>query len=209
MIILHRQQVIFVRCRKTASTSLEIELSKLADENDVITPISPRDELIRIDAGGKTAQNYSENQFYNHIPANEITKKIDNNIWKSYFKFCVERNPWDKIVSMYFHRLKRRKEKQTFNEFIESGEFLDARNWHLYTQNGKPILDFIAKYENLNNDLFFVFNKFNKEFKGLSTNAKSQFRPSTTAYKDLFNKKNRDLVYETFHDEIKFHDYKF
>lgn len=35
------------------------------------------------------------------MPAQLVKNRISSNIWTEYFKFTVERNPWDKTLSHY------------------------------------------------------------------------------------------------------------
>lgn len=58
MIISHKHRFFFVKTRKTVGTSLEIALSKICGQDDVITPISKVDEIARKQYAEITAQNY-------------------------------------------------------------------------------------------------------------------------------------------------------
>src|SRR5262245_57999721 len=58
MIISHRHKFIFMRTTKTASTSMEISLSRFCGPEDVITPVNEVDEPIRLEKGIKP-QNYT------------------------------------------------------------------------------------------------------------------------------------------------------
>lgn len=51
----------FIKGRKVASTSIEIALSAICGDNDVITPITPIDERARLEFGGRPPQNYGAN----------------------------------------------------------------------------------------------------------------------------------------------------
>ncbi|WP_293059378.1 sulfotransferase family 2 domain-containing protein [Okeania sp. SIO2B3] len=113
MIISHKYKFIFLKTKKTGGTSIEISLSRYCGENDIITPISIEDEAIR-KLLGKKPQNYNmiesgeEKKYYNHIPAEEVKNQIGNSVWKSYYKFCFERNPFEQAISMYFFQTKSR-----------------------------------------------------------------------------------------------------
>lgn len=125
MIISHSRKFIFVKSRKTGGTSVEIGLSKYAGSEDVITPITPRDELIRIEKG-TPCQNYSpsrdveekyiaalkngevdflpkwvkENQvFFNHMTYSELKKCIPGEL-ERYQTVSIERHPYEKAVSL-------------------------------------------------------------------------------------------------------------
>ena len=47
MIISHKYKFIFFKVSKTAGTSIEIALSEFCGPDDIITPISPKDETKR------------------------------------------------------------------------------------------------------------------------------------------------------------------
>src|ERR1044072_9375465 len=54
MIVSHEHKFIFLKTKKTAGTSIELALSALCDERDVITPLAEIDEGLR--AGGRGAR---------------------------------------------------------------------------------------------------------------------------------------------------------
>ncbi len=58
MIFSSQHKFIFIKGRKVAGTSIEIALSPHCGPQDIITPISPADELARLALGGQP-QNYS------------------------------------------------------------------------------------------------------------------------------------------------------
>ncbi len=120
MILSHKHKFIFIKTAKTAGTSIEVFLSRHCDPKDIVTPIAPPVE-------GHQPRNYegfinpipeilerpgkffsalrhtiiSRDKFYNHMPASEVRSRVPADVWSSYFKFCVERNPWDKVLSHY------------------------------------------------------------------------------------------------------------
>ena len=57
MIICHTHKFIFLKTRKTGGTSVEIALSGCCDETDIITPVTPRDEYLRLQVG-RPCQNF-------------------------------------------------------------------------------------------------------------------------------------------------------
>ena len=61
MIISKANKFVFIKGRKVAGTSVEVGLSTLCTSEDILTPITPIDELLRLKATGLMAQNYGAN----------------------------------------------------------------------------------------------------------------------------------------------------
>ena len=124
MIVSHARKFVFVKTRKTSGTSLEISLSHICGPDDIITPISFEDELVRLDQGARLPQNYGSRgesryremikarklkllrakrrgRFYNHMPAVKIRDEIGRQAWDEYFKFSIERHPYEKVSDRF------------------------------------------------------------------------------------------------------------
>lgn len=62
MIFLRRQNLIFLKTRKTAGTSLEVAFSTNAGPRDILTPISGKAEAMRMAAPFRPAQNWADDE---------------------------------------------------------------------------------------------------------------------------------------------------
>ena len=204
MIISHSHRFIFVRCRKTASTATEIHLSRYVGETDVVTSFCERDEQVRVASGGQPPQNTNQQDeaFFNHMPAEEIQRLVGDQIWSNYFRFCFERNPWEKAISLYFHRY-RTEPRISFDDFLDSGEVLDARNIGLYTINGQVVVNFIGRYEYLDFDLRYACKKIGIPSPEVLPKVKAQFRTDRRSYLEFLTLNQRQRIRQMFRDEIE------
>ncbi|MCS1352665.1 sulfotransferase family protein [Mechercharimyces sp. CAU 1602] len=213
MILSHRHKFIFLKTRKTAGTSIEISLSRFCGPKDILTPISLADEKIRFSVG-KQAQNYSLKgiELYNHIPASEVKVLVGNKVWNSYYKFCFDRNPWDKVVSSYYYL----NEDPTvpfsfssFEQFFSEGWYKRQFNYPLYTIDDTIAVDYIGRFENLNEDLQKICKNIGVPFDNWLPRAKGNFRPQTRHYRSLYTPQQRALVSHYYKKEIELHGYTF
>ena len=111
MIISHSHRFCFIKTRKTAGTSIEVALAPLLPAGDWISPLEengvdgnqkarPFTRELRKRIEGVRPRNP-------HLPVSIIDDYFADET-KGYFRFCVERNPWDKAVSAFFWLTKRR-----------------------------------------------------------------------------------------------------
>jgi hypothetical protein len=229
MILSHKYKFIFIKTAKTAGTSIEVFLSRYCGPEDILTPITPAIEghqprnyegfinpipelLERPDKFFSALQHsiISREKFYRHMPASEARKRVPGEVWNSYFKFCVERNPWDKVLSHYHMHAAREGGSLSLDEYLARGRF--PINYFRYTDRAgtRVIVDRILRYENLMAELGEIFSQLNIPFDGtLGVAAKSEYRTDRRPYQQVFNDEQRRIVEKAFANEIELHGYQF
>ncbi len=195
MIISHKYKFIFIKTRKTAGSSIEKYLYNYLGQDDICT--------------GSIIENTPalNSKFTDgHISALEIQKQYPVE-FKNYFKFAVERNPWDKVVSYYFYQRhkKKKRTKHGFDAFVKNfGR--NVIDWPMYTTNNNIIADQIVIYEKLHQTFLDLPIPYNNEL--LTTKVKAEFRQERD-YKKFYTDESRDLVNTFFKKEIDAFAYQF
>jgi len=224
MIISHKHKFIFIKTNKTAGTSVEIALSEFCGPDDVITPISPEDERLRAECGGRAAQHYQlpffeygirdwgrllfkrtrAKKFYNHIGAALIRERVAADVWNGYFKFCIERNPWERVISQYYWHF-RDEPRPSLMEFIESGVPAKLRRHgrNLYTIDGRVVVDRVCRFENLAQDLDSVRLELGLPRPFALPHAKSGTRKDKRGYREIMSEAEGEKVAELFREEVE------
>lgn len=211
MIISHKHKFIFLKTKKTAGTSVEISLSRYCGENDIITPISIQDEAVRYLLGQKPQNYINIKYYYNHITAEEMKKKIGENIWNSYYKFAFERNPFDRAISLYFFQTKSLS-MENFDNWLKKTYISSPHNnnFDIYTIDGKMAVDFLGRYENLSSNLAYICDKINLKFDGWLPKAKGFYRKNKLPYWKVLNDEQIEIISRLNQDTMNlFKDYTF
>lgn len=126
-----------------------------------------------------------------------------------YFKFMFCRNPWDRLVSIYFSR------EQHFG--VDHGSFKEFVHWikpfitpgkqqilYIMDRDWKPNIDFIGRFENYEEDWDKVCKKLGRDMELPHLN-KSEHKP----YWEYYDDETREIVARKYKDDIEYFNYKF
>ena len=158
MLLSHTYRFIYTKTLKTAGTSVEIYF-----EDACIPPGSAivrghRIEQTVTPAGviGYRGPDPSGRTWYNHMSAGEIRKLAGYETWNDYRKFCVVRNPFDKMVSLWWFNIAKqglRYEGYPFSAIKSDfsrwcvGHAPDAIDRDKYMIDGAVAMDYFIQYE--------------------------------------------------------------
>jgi len=119
---------------------------------------------------------------------------------RAFFKFGCVRNPWDIMVSRYFHDKNEAFARGAsqglkyiaslgFDDYVKcrlkDKAWLDAGPFVMHKNTG---LDFVIRYENYKEDSETIFKQFGVGWPSQNYNAKS--RPPGTHYRNLFTEQH-------------------
>tara|TARA_Y100000034_G_scaffold51421_1_gene63242 strand:+ start:525 stop:1094 length:570 start_codon:yes stop_codon:yes gene_type:complete len=142
---------------------------------------------------------------------------------ESCFKFTFVRNHWARMVSWYFYHKDwwyEDKTKEGFQSWVKDGmkshwvDNGDGTNWNNYDslscidflRNNKNIdFDYIGKVETINEDMKYICEKTNVEYKELPHINKSTHKH----YREYYNEETKNIVEERLERDFLFFPYEF
>jgi hypothetical protein len=212
MIISKSKNFIFLKTRKTAGSSIQVALSTICNlSEDIITGSNLKNGILdETHSAGWNMDRFFTN--HPHPPIDQVKHYCENE-WNNYFKFAFTRNPFDIAVSRYHWDVKGKGNKSTskegFNEWVKvySNTSWQDEQWRYIYVNGKNELDFIGKYENLNQDYNIICNKIGINPPELGFQ-KSGFRDKTH-YSEYYNEESIRIIEQYFKKDLELFGYKF
>tara|TARA_Y100000592_G_scaffold18799_1_gene28762 strand:- start:17048 stop:17638 length:591 start_codon:yes stop_codon:yes gene_type:complete len=154
-------------------------------------------------------------------------EKIKDQSLDDYFKCAFVRNPWDRFVSLYFYFynmkpdhfayqydqpcVERIQPYKTFEDFCMNFEEFNHGKFHFFSQslwthsNKVCFVDFIGRYENLQNDLGKLESMLSLDVSKLPHKNKSNHLP----YQKYYNSKTIDIVGNLYKEDIENFNYDF
>ena len=225
MIISHGHRYIFIKSEKTAGTSIEAALSKHCTDDDIVTPLGDY-WFNRDDRGEWVHSAMNAEGFYQHDPASEVRRKVAPDVWESYFKFSITRNPWDRVVSNFSWEARnkpalrptrrwRHRLGVPFDEFGETRKLFRqfaVGNWttndRFYLLDDKLCVDFVIRYENLAADLAEVCRRVGLPPVELP-HLKAGLRRGGHRYTEYYDEATKAHVAERHRNDIRLFGYEF
>ena len=157
-----------------------------------------------------------------HQTAREVIARIGRHNWNTAYRFTLVRNPWDKVVSHYEYRRKKNKTEVasrsiSFSEWVKKTygpqqdpalydnpkSFQPQVEW-LKNDEGKIDIDFIGKFETINED----FNQI-KAAIGLDADLPHLNASKRAGYQSYYDDETREIVGEWFREDIEAFGYWF
>jgi len=200
MILSKKYAILFVAIQKTGTTSIEKTLQEYLSPHVVygITNIKHRKSFRYKHNSAEMLYNYPE--------------IID--LWDQLFKFSFVRNPWDLCTSHFFHRQRRGYGEAidvTFKEWLINDKKREPIIWQAPTQydcltvNGDLAIDFVGKFENLQND----FNEVCKYIQIPTIQLDHWNSVKHQHYSTYYDQETKEYVCDLFKKDIEYFNYEF
>jgi len=213
MLVSHKKHFIFTKTFKTAGTSVESYFEQYCMPDGEWQESHPREEFISetgiIGYRGIKKDNLT---WYNHMPAKRISDLIGHDIFESYFKFTVIRNPFDKLISAFFWDYKhffldnRQIAKCTiidnFRRWIQNGGIHIDRDKYLIDE--QECVDYFIHFEDLHNGIKHVCNHLSIPFEASRIpEFKKGIRHHRINIQDYYDNKTKQIVKEKYAWELE------
>ena len=221
MLVSHRHKFIYTKTVKTGGTSVEAYFERFCMPDNQWSLSHGRDEHVS-EAGiiGFRGPDMPKScVWWNHMPAAQIKAQLGARTWSAYRKFCVIRNPYDKVISaFYFFRLAQQGAASFEDVDRERAEF---EQWLLhqpqlpidrdkYLIDGKFCLDDVLRYETLSTDLARLCTRLALPWDPASLPTfKAGIRPKKAKAEALYTDASRKIVERAFAFELDYFGYSF
>lgn len=192
--ISHKKKYIFIHIPKTGGNSLTKFLKK-----DISNKYYFDNDSILI---------YSEFDSKKEIKHRTINYYNNRYDLDKYFKFCIVRNPYDRIMSHYFYDFKYTKKKKfEKNDFIKFVKSHKMTQFNYVSIDGEIKMDKIVRFENMINDFKDIDIFKNIDFSRFPHINKS--KNNKNKYQKFYDNELQDLVYNTYLKDFEEFNYKY
>ena len=202
------RKFVFVHIPKTGGTSIRVALTPYCD--GLIGPKRLANRISR-KLAKRPIFRPLELPLEGHASALEYQNFLGDEVFQQFFKFAIVRNPFDLHVSMYEYM--RQTNYHKHHDLVTKMNFLEFSYWRCHenpiTQldfvgdNQKCInVDFIGKFENLEND----FKKITRHF-GIKTQLPFLNASKRVHWRDYYTYESINLVRKNFYEDFEFFEY--
>jgi hypothetical protein len=216
MLCSHEKKFIYLKTRRTASTSVELFFERFCVPPEKYQEARTTNQIITEKGVVGARGNFpTKVDFYNHMPASEVRTKLGREIFDAYYKFCTIRNPFDKLVSSFwwdtrkgvdfssepFNRIRHR-----FSGFVlqRFGEFNDRT---IFMIDNRSVIDEFIRYEHLASDVAQVCKTLGIDITVELGSYRSGFRKRQEHFSEYYDPRTKALVEREFAWEINRFNY--
>ena len=205
VLVSHEYKFIYIKNKKVAGSSVEsffgkycIDPKKDYQYKDGINEHIDNFGII----GSRTSGCKDSDKWKNHKKAKDIKNDLGKEKFDEYLKFCVIRNPYDKMVSLYFYQ----RSNLSFKEFVKIN---DCNNLNLHFINGKSVCNYFIRYEYLEEDIITLCKKLKIDSYDLSflPKHKSEFRKNKKHWSEYYDNETKKIVYNKHKEEFELFHY--
>jgi len=150
---------------------------------------------------------------YKHVSAWQAKEFLGDAVRDRYTTICFVRNPWDRMVSLYSYHKRAPKYSHLvgsmgFDDWVRSGGTGTARRLmseFVCDRNGHRIVDFIGRYETLEQDFDRLLS--NLGIRGVSLPHKN--KSDHMDYREYYTEETREIVSGWVKRDAEMFGYKF
>lgn len=220
MLVSHRHRFIYTKTVKTAGTSVEIyfEDACLPPDSDIVRGHAIAETVTDAGIIGYRGVDPGESRYYNHMSASDIRALVGPEVWDGYFKFCVIRNPFDKLVSLWWVIVRA---DPRYPDVVGDASAIRSEfsNWcaqsaarvvdrDKYLIDGQVAMDGFIQYESLVADLKHVCERVGFSFRpGDLGQYKSGLRASHMPFAEYYEPAAARAVRDVFGWELDYFGY--
>jgi hypothetical protein len=152
------------------------------------------------------ANNASGVRTQRHDRARHILKATGEEFWNKAYKFTIERHPYEKAVSLAWFERGR---TQAFEDALDSVLSKDRyRNYEHYTLDGVVAVDFIVRYEHMDEDLQKVEERLGLPIVSLLPRSNSRQRKDRRPAREVLTDIQKRIVQDTCREEFELMGYE-
>ncbi len=212
MIISLRHNYIYVRTKKTGSSTIEALLQQHLAEGDIVL----KQSLEKLGPVLKPDVTFPEVRGpLTHVALSKVVPLLREDFWNSVFKFTSERHPYEKAVSLAYWRLERKRQSDDpairkkaaeihfptyLDKVVREGAYSTFRH---YAINGKPAVDDFIKLETFEADLRRIAWRIDLPVPDDIPRKRGYSRKDTRPARDILNAEQKQLVWEHCSNEFE------
>jgi hypothetical protein len=217
LLVSHRKKFIYLKTKKTAGTSVESFFEPYCMPEGQWQQLHYRDEYIS-ESGiiGYRGQARPDRTYYNHLSAAALRSLVGDAVWSDYFKFTVIRNPFDKMVSAFYHLEKSRNPEiyanhpesdvVLFRQWLKSSKGIIDRA--VYCIDDEVVVDDFIRYEHLHADIKRICDKLNVDCDlNRLPNFKSQYRDRSIPLHEFYDAESVSVIAGRYKKELALFNY--